>query len=99
MWTSRGSGDDLMDVGIARGEESGGEQVAFCGHEVAMGLRDLANDAVGAQEAKLPGDFCGTASLLGRRGRERGRVEEAAEIAVAEAGGCELAPGDGTKEA
>lgn len=89
----------MVDVGVAGGEESGGEQLTPFGEQVAMGFRDLANDAVGAKEASAPGDLGGTASLLVERSGERSRVNPVADVAVAETGRGKLAPRDGVKEA
>jgi len=41
----------LLDVRATGGEEGGGEEVALGGEAIAMGLRDLLDDAVGAQES------------------------------------------------
>jgi hypothetical protein len=53
---SRGLGEQLLDVSVAGCEQSGGEQLPAFGEAVAMGLRDLFDDAVGAEQPKLAAD-------------------------------------------
>jgi hypothetical protein len=65
---------------------------------VAVGLGDLLDDTVSPEQTELASDLGGAAADVGgRRGVGR-RGEEAAEVAIAEAGGGELAPGHGREE-
>ena len=93
----RGGADELAERGLTDGEEGGGQELALGGELVAVGLGNLLDDTVGAEQAQLPADRGGKpAGVEGRRCA--GGSEEAAEIAVAEAGGGELATGDGGQE-
>jgi hypothetical protein len=59
---------------------------------------DLADDAVGREEPKPAADAGTEAAEFGGRGTAGAGVERVARVAVAEAGGGELATGDGLDE-
>jgi hypothetical protein len=90
--------DELGERGLAGREEGGGQELALVGELVAMGLGDLLGDPVGAEQAKLAGDLGGEPARVSGRCGACGRVEEAAQVAIAEAGDGELAAGDGLQE-
>src|SRR3990170_3320983 len=68
------------------------------GELVAVGLGDLLDDTVSTEQTELTGDLRGEPADIGGRRGIRGRVEEAAQVAIAEAGGSELAAGHGLQE-
>jgi hypothetical protein len=63
-----------------------------------MDLRDLFDDAVGAEEPKLAADAGAEAADLRGRGTAGTWVEQLAQVAVAETGRGEFAAGDGLKQ-
>jgi hypothetical protein len=94
----RGVADELSERGVADREEGSGQELPFGAELVAVGLGDLLDDTVSTEQTELTGDLCGEpAHVRGRRGR-RGRMEEAAQVTIAEASGGELAAGHGLQE-
>ena len=65
---SGGIAKDLLCAGVACSEESGGEEMSLGGEGIAVGLLDLADQAVGTKQADLASDLGGESSA-GFRGR------------------------------
>jgi hypothetical protein len=70
--------DELGECGLARGEQGGGQKVAPRGELVAVGLGDLLDDTVGAEQAKRTRDLRGEAADVDSYRRVCRRVEDAA---------------------
>src|SRR5258708_6496272 len=88
---SGGGADELLDGGVARGEQRGGEQVAARGELVAVGTWDFFDHAVGTQQAQLATDAGRQTADFGRRGAALRGIEQGAQGAVAKSGGGEFA--------
>ena len=91
---SNGLGE-LFCAGLAGGEEGGDGGLAGFGELVAVGLGDLRDQTVHAEELELAGDLGRAAAVIGERGVG---VQEGEQVAVAEAVGGEFAAGDGFEE-
>src|SRR2546427_2481558 len=92
---SGGRSDELFEGRVPSGEEGGCEELPLRGEAVAVSLRDLVDEPVGAEQAELSGDLGGEPAGLAGRSWARGRAKEAAQIAVAEAGRGPLATAGG----
>ena len=77
----------------------GGSQEQASGREaIAVGLGDLLDDAVCTKKPDLPARLGGEASpVSGLEGRRRA-VDLATDVAVSEAGRCEVPAGDGGEQ-
>src|SRR5205823_13060871 len=90
---SCGDGGKAVDGGATGGGDPVENQAPPVGDLVAMGVRQLVEDAVGAQQAKFAADGSRTAPSLGF-GRGWGSIQQALQIPIAQAVEGELAPVD-----
>jgi hypothetical protein len=95
---SRSLSNEFLDGGFASGEEGCGEQLTLLGETVTVGLRDLVDDPVGAEQAKLAAHAGGKLGGVLRGSQPLARIGERAEVAVSEAGGRLLAARNGLEE-
>ena len=84
----------MADIGAAGGKEGGDEKVAVGGYAVAVTLGHFLDDAMGAEEAKVPAGSGRGAALLFEGSVFGKRLSQWADVAVAESSGGEFAPGD-----
>jgi hypothetical protein len=92
-----GFAEKFSDVGVSRSEDRSDEGLALFREAVACCLLDFLDEAVSAKNAYLSADLRGEASLLDRV-VGTGRVEPTADVAIAEAGDCELTSSDGFEQ-
>src|SRR5437773_8710410 len=90
---SCGISEQLLDIGIARGAYRGGEEPAALSELIAVRLRDLADDAMGAEQPQETTDFAREAARI-RVGLGQ-HIQPLAQVVVAETGDNEFAAGDG----
>jgi hypothetical protein len=88
MCRSRRDFRELIDVGLAGGEQRSDDETASVGEQPAVRAADFFEQTVRPQQCQLARDLGCLLALL-RRGAV-GRIQQSAQIAVAQAGRREL---------